>query len=64
MRRGVWVVLVLMSGVPAGVLAQQEREPPAEQARAPRQLSNEVLQQQIAELRQDLEQRRGPWCGP
>jgi hypothetical protein len=48
-----------MSGVPAGALAQQEREPPAEQARAPRQISNEVLQQQIAELRQGLQQLQG-----
>ena len=56
MRRGVWVVLVLMGGVPAGALAQQEQERPAGQARAPRQVSNEVLQQQITELWQGLQQ--------
>jgi hypothetical protein len=59
MRRGVWVVLVLMGGVPAGALAQQEQERPAGQARAPRQVSNEVLQQQISELWQGLQQLQG-----
>ncbi len=59
MRRGVWVVLVLMGGVPAGAMAQQEREPPAEQARAPRQISDEAFQQQIAELWQAVHQLQG-----
>lgn len=59
MRRAVWGVLVLIGGMPAGALAQQEREPPAEQSRAPRQVSNEVLQQQIAELWQALQQLQG-----
>lgn len=57
MRRGVWLVLALMGGVPAGALAQQQqRQQPAEQARAPRQVSNEVLQQQITELWQAVHQ--------
>jgi hypothetical protein len=56
MRRGVWVVLVLMGGVPSGALAQQEQERPAGQARAPRQVSHEVLQQQITGLWQGLHQ--------
>jgi hypothetical protein len=45
--------------VPAAALAQQERELPAEQARAPRQVSNEALQQQITELWQALQQLQG-----
>ncbi|HVG58466.1 MAG TPA: hypothetical protein VNA24_07905 [Hyalangium sp.] len=32
MRRGIWFVLALMGGVPAGALAQQQRQQPAEQS--------------------------------
>jgi hypothetical protein len=44
---------------PVGALAQQEREPPGEQARAPAQASPEALQQQITELWQGLRQLQG-----
>jgi hypothetical protein len=50
MRRGVWVVLGLVGFAPIGALAQQVRQPSAEQARAPREVSNEALQQQLTEL--------------
>jgi hypothetical protein len=46
MRRGVWLVLALMGGVPAVALAQRE-------------VSNEVLQQQITELWQAVHQLQG-----
>jgi hypothetical protein len=58
MRRGVWLVLALMGGVPAGALAQQQQQP-AEQARVLRQVSSEVLQQQITELWQAVQQLQG-----
>jgi len=60
MRRGVWVVLGLVGLAPVGALAQQQpRQPPAEQARAPAEVSNEALQQQIAELWQGFRQLQG-----
>jgi hypothetical protein len=54
MKRGFWVVLVLVGGAPTVALAQAGREQPAEQGRALAQVSNEALQQQITELWQGL----------
>jgi hypothetical protein len=59
MRRGVWVVLGLVGMAPVGALAQQEREPPGEQARVPAEVSPEALQQQITELWQGFRHLQG-----
>lgn len=59
MRRGVWLVLALMGGAPAVALAQQQRQQPAKQTRAPREASKEALQQQVTELWQAVHQLQG-----